>query len=212
MGEEEHKDSELDATEAEADLSASELQDQPVNISEEGEAGANSLPEDSSDEATDSDDPLRVELDQALSMVEKHRDEALRALAELDNVRKRAERDVEAAHKFAMEKFINELLPVKDSLDLGFDAANSAEDVEAIREGMALTLKMFDGALEKGGVQSIDPVGENFDPEFHQAMMMEESLEVEAGKVLRVMQKGYTLNDRLVRPAMVIVAKKAAGE
>lgn len=160
----------------------------------------------------DVDDPLRVELEQALSNVEKHRDEALRALAELDNVRKRAERDVEAAHKFGMEKFINELLPVKDSMDLGFDAANSADDVDALREGMALTLKMFDGALEKGGVTAIDPVGENFDPEFHQAMMMEESVEAEPGKILRVMQKGYSLNERLIRPAMVVVAKKAASE
>ena len=203
MGEEEHKDSGLGAPEVETDLSASDLQDQAVNASaKDAEAAAG--------EAVGSEDPLRIELDQALSMAEKHRDESLRALAELDNVRKRAERDVEAAHKFAIEKFINELLPVKDSLDLGFDAANSAEDVEAIREGMALTLKVFDAALEKGGVKSIDPVGETFDPEFHQAMMMEESLEAEAGTILRVMQKGYTLNDRLVRPAMVIVAKKAA--
>ena len=155
-------------------------------------------------------DPLQIELDNALAAAEKHKDEALRAMAELENVRKRAEKDVESAHKFGLEKFVNELLPVKDSMDLGFDAANSSDDVEALKEGMALTLKMFESALEKRGVTALDPVGESFDPEFHQAMTMEESVEVEAGKILRVMQKGYLLNERLIRPAMVVVAKKAS--
>ena len=141
MGEEEHKESDLDGAGTETDPTASDLPDESLSEqsqnSDEGTKADPSVEDPAADDATDSDDPLRIELEQALSMVEKHRDEALRALAELDNVRKRAERDVAAAHKFAMEKFINELLPVKDSLDLGFDAANSAEDVEAIREGMA---------------------------------------------------------------------------
>ena len=202
MGEEDHKDSDLGMPEVDAETPPEHGQDEPLDAQTDSEHGVMS-----------DDQLIRVELDQALSAVEKHKDEALRAFAELDNVRKRAERDVAAAHKFGMEKFINELLPVKDSLDLGFDAANSAEDIEAIREGMVLTLKMFDGALEKGGVSPIDPAsGEDFDPEFHQAMMMEESQEVEAGKILRVMQKGYALNERLLRPAMVIVAKQAAGD
>ncbi|MEM7466481.1 MAG: nucleotide exchange factor GrpE [Pseudomonadota bacterium] len=164
------------------------------------------------DLALDEEAKLQVALDSALSAAEKHKDEALRAMAELENVRKRAEKDVEAAHKFGIEKFINELLPVKDSMDLGFDAANTATDVDSLKEGMSLTLKMFESALEKRGVQELNPAGESFDPEFHQAMMMEESVEVEAGKVLRVMQKGYLLNDRLIRPAMVVVAKKSAEE
>lgn len=209
MGEEEHIKSGEEQPSNEPELNDG-LSDQEVNPDQMAEEGSEAEGRDSSQ--LDGEDSLRVELDQALATAEKHRDEALRALAELDNVRKRAERDVESAHKFGMEKFINELLPVKDSMDLGFDAANSAEDVAALREGMALTLKMFDGALEKGGVKAIDPVGEEFDPEFHQAMMMEESLEAEPGKILRVMQKGYSLNERLVRPAMVVVAKKAASE
>ena len=199
MGEEENKD--VQQPEAELDDSTKELLEEVAN-----EAGADSEPEESHSES------LQEELDSALAAADKHRDEALRAMAELDNVRKRAEKDVESAHKFGLEKFVNELLPVKDSMDLGFDAANSATDVEALKEGMALTLKMFEDALDKRGVKELNPLGENFDPEFHQAMMMEESVEVEAGKILRVMQKGYLLNERLIRPAMVVVAKSASDE
>ena len=199
MGEEENKD--VQQPEAELDDSTKELLEEVAN-----EAGADSEPEESHSES------LQEELDSALAAADKHRDEALRAMAELDNVRKRAEKDVESAHKFGLEKFVNELLPVKDSMDLGFDAANSATDVEALKEGMALTLKMFEDALDKRGVKELNPLGESFDPEFHQAMMMEESVEVEAGKILRVMQKGYLLNERLIRPAMVVVAKSASSE
>ena len=199
MGEEENKD--VQQPDAELDDSTKELLEEVSN-----EAGADSEPEESNAES------LQEELDSALAAADKHRDEALRAMAELDNVRKRAEKDVESAHKFGLEKFVNELLPVKDSMDLGFDAANSATDVEALKEGMALTLKMFEDALDKRGVKELNPLGESFDPEFHQAMMMEESVEVEAGKILRVMQKGYLLNERLIRPAMVVVAKSASSE
>ena len=201
MGDEEHRDSENPGTDD--DVNASSVEE----IGNDGQVDAAA---ESPDQAEG--DPLQIELDSALAAAEKHKDEALRALAELENVRKRAEKDVESAHKFGVEKFVNELLPVKDSMDLGFDAANSADDIEALKEGMALTLKMFESAFEKRGVVALDPVGENFDPEFHQAMTMEESVEVEAGKILRVMQKGYLLNDRLIRPAMVVVAKKAAQE
>ncbi|MGR8948644.1 MAG: nucleotide exchange factor GrpE [Gammaproteobacteria bacterium] len=197
MGEEEHKDSAQ--TEAGLDDSTRELLDEDTNN-----------PHTEADTSDADGSSLQAELENALATADKYRDEALRAMAELDNVRKRAEKDVESAHKFGLEKFITELLPVKDSMDLGFDAANSATDVEALREGMALTLKMFEDALEKRGVNEINPIGESFDPEFHQAMMMEESVEVEAGKILRVMQKGYLLNDRLIRPAMVVVAKSAS--
>lgn len=199
MGEEENKD--VQQPEAELDDSTKELLEEVAT-----EASPDSEPAESGGES------LQEELDSALAAADKHRDEALRAMAELDNVRKRAEKDVESAHKFGLEKFVNELLPVKDSMDLGFDAANSATDVEALKEGMALTLKMFEDALDKRGVKELNPMGESFDPEFHQAMMMEESVEVEAGKILRVMQKGYLLNERLIRPAMVVVAKSASDE
>ena len=157
-------------------------------------------------------DSLKTELEKALGDAAVAREDMLRARAEADNVRKRAERDVAAAHKFGLERFIGQLLPVKDSMDLGFDALNGATDIEAIREGMELTRKMFDDALEKSRVVSVDPMGETFDPEFHQAMTMQPSAEAEPGTILGVMQKGYVLNERLIRPAMVIVAKAIDGD
>lgn len=152
-------------------------------------------------------DPGESELKALRDEVARLNDDALRAKAEADNVRKRATRDVEAAHRFGSEKLINLLLPLKDSMDLGLDAATSASEIETIREGMELTAKMFEDVLEKTGVSALDPLGEPFDPEFHQAMTMEESSDAEPGTVMRVMQKGYLLNDRLLRPALVIVAK-----
>ena len=133
---------------------------------------------------------------------------ALRAQAELENLRKRAERDLENAHKYALERFVSELLPVRDSLELGL-AASTGEGADAggIAQGMELTLRMLDQAMDKFGARIVDPAGQPFDPGFHQAMTMQESETAESGTVLTVVQKGCLLNDRLVRPAMVIVAK-----
>lgn len=155
---------------------------------------------------------LDVETLQALLEKEKeqsqsNRDAALRAQAEMENLRKRTTRDIENAHKFALDKFINELLPVIDSLRLGIDASENAEQVDELREGMNLTLKMFIGAIEKFGVKEIDPLDEKFNPEQHEAVSMQEIEGSESGTVVTVMQKGYELNGRLVRPAMVVVAK-----
>jgi len=131
----------------------------------------------------------------------------LLARAELDNTRRRNEREVENAHKYALEKFVRELLPVKDSLELGLAAAaGEGSELEKLREGMELTLKMLTAAMEKFGVTEVDPKGEKFDPERHQAMAMQESPTAEPNSVLTVYQKGYLLNDRLIRPAMVVVA------
>ena len=134
-------------------------------------------------------------------------DKALRATAELENIRKRTSRDIENAHKYALERFVNELLPVIDSMELGINASQSAEDIESLREGMDLTLKKLFDCLEKFGVKSIDPTGEKFDPEWHEAVSMQELEGSDSGQVVTVMQKGYELNGRLVRPAMVVVAK-----
>ena len=134
-------------------------------------------------------------------------DKAVRAVAELDNIRKRTTRDIENAHKFALEKFVNGLLPVVDSMELGINASQSAEDIESLREGMDLTLKMLFDCLGKFGIKPIDPTGEKFDPEWHEAVSMQELEGSDAGQVITVMQKGYELNGRLVRPAMVVVAK-----
>ena len=162
-------------------------------------------------DAESSESPLACiedELAEARREAREHRDRALRAHAELENVRKRLERDLQNAHKFALERFVSELLPVKDSLELGL-AASSEKGTSAagIVEGVELTLRMLEQAMEKFGVTAVDPAGEPFDPEFHQAMTMQESDTAESGTVLTVVQKGYLLNERLVRPAMVIVAK-----
>lgn len=134
-------------------------------------------------------------------------DKALRATAELENIRKRTSRDIENAHKYALERFVNELLPVIDSMELGINASQSAEDIESLREGMDLTLKKLFDCLEKFGVKAIDPAGEKFDPDWHEAVSMQELEGSDSGQVVTVMQKGYELNGRLVRPAMVVVAK-----
>lgn len=134
-------------------------------------------------------------------------DKALRAQAELENVRKRSSRDIENAHKYALEKFLNDLLPVLDSMELGMNAASSAEDIDSLREGMDLTLKKFASVMEKFGVSEVFPQGEKFNPELHEAVSMQELEGAESGTVTAVMQKGYELNGRLVRPAMVVVAK-----
>ena len=139
--------------------------------------------------------------------VRENIDKALRAGAELDNVRKRTARDIENAHKYALERFINELLPVIDSMELGINASQAAEDIESLWEGMDLTLKKLFDCLDKFGVKTIDPVGEKFDPEWHEAVSMQEFEGSDSGLVVTVMQKGYQLNGRLVRPAMVVVAK-----
>jgi molecular chaperone GrpE len=149
-------------------------------------------------------------LQEHLALAEKKAEEnwelLLRTKAEMDNLRKRTEKDLENAHKYGMEKFVNEMLPVKDSMELGL----AAEDVtvESLHEGMKLTMNMLNTAFEKIGVKEINPLNEPFDPQLHQAMTMQEVDDVEPNTVIAVMQKGYLLNDRLVRPAMVMVSKK----
>ena len=133
----------------------------------------------------------------------------LRAQAEMQNVRRRAERDVENAHKYALDKFSSDLLPVIDSLERAIDAADSveAEAVQSMKDGVELTLKMFVDALKKHGVEQVDPMGQPFNPEFHQAMSMVPNPDMEPNSVMAVMQKGYLLKGRLVRPAMVVVSQ-----
>jgi len=151
---------------------------------------------------------IQEKLDTAEQNAAKHWDALLRAKAEHDNTRKRLERDVENAHKFALERFAQDLLPVIDSLEMGINAANDVEtDILKLREGSVLTLKMFTDCANKFGIEAIDPKGQPFNPEFHQAMSIQESAEYPPNTVIAVMQKGYTLNGRLVRPAMVLVSK-----
>ncbi|APQ13024.1 heat shock protein GrpE [Pseudomonas oryzihabitans] len=140
-------------------------------------------------------------------------DQSLRSVAELQNVRRRAEQDVEKAHKFALEKFAGDLLPVLDSLERGLELSNAADEtLKPMREGMELTLKMLQDTLKRYQVEAVDPHGAPFNPEHHQAMAMEESATAEPGSVLKVFQKGYLLNGRLLRPAMVVVSKAPAAQ
>lgn len=148
---------------------------------------------------------LQAELEQA-------RDEALRAQAEAQNVKRRAEQDVEKARKYALERFCGELLPVVDNLERALEStAGDDEALKPIAEGVDLTLKSFLDALRKFQIEAVDPVGEPFDPQLHQAMSMVENPDAEPNTVMAVMQKGYTLHGRLVRPAMVLVSKAPAG-
>ena len=155
-------------------------------------------------DADDSAD-IQAQLDAALKKAEENYELYMRSQAELENTKRRADKNVENAHKFALEKFSLELLAVKDSLELGLSADDA--DASKLKEGTELTLKMLTQVLEKFSIYAVDPLGETFDPNLHQAMSMQESSEHEPNTVIAVMQKGYILNDRLLRPAMVMVSK-----
>lgn len=180
----------------------------PENIEPEAAQQAGEEAATVAEQAGESED-LQLLLEDARAKADEHYDQLVRARAELDNLRKRTERDLQNAHKYALEKFVLELLPVRDSMEMGIEAAteHGGVDADKLKEGMELTLKMFTSAMEKFGVAEIDPKGEKFNPEQHQAMSMQEAPEKEPNTVLTVVQKGYLLNDRLVRPAMVIVSR-----
>ena len=132
----------------------------------------------------------------------------MRLRAEIDNNLKRAERDLENAHKYGLKSFVDNLLPIVDSMEMGKVAADADNaTLDSIREGSELTMSMFIQVLQKNGLEAVDPLGEKFDPEKHQAISMIEVEAAESGSVVEVMQKGFLLNDRLIRPAMVVVAK-----
>jgi len=150
---------------------------------------------------------LEAELAEARAKADEHWSSYLRAVAETDNVRKRAQRDVEAASRYAIERFAAELLEVRDSLELGIAAGASAEPARLL-EGMEATLRLLTRAFEKSGLSVVDPAGQPFNPEFHEAMATQPSAEQPPGTVLAVVQKGYLLNGRLLRPARVLVARE----
>ncbi|HIP94033.1 MAG TPA: nucleotide exchange factor GrpE [Leucothrix sp.] len=175
----------------------SKVAEDAVREAEEGDEG-------NDEEKLSTEEQLRAELEKAQAKADENWDTVLRMKADLENQRRRSEKQVSDAHKFAAKKFIEELLPVADSMEMGMAAEG---DVEQIREGVALTKKVFDTAMEKFGLEVVEALGEKFNPDLHQAMAMQPSEEYEEGCVSAVMQKGYTLNGRLVRPAMVMVVK-----
>jgi len=173
------------------------------------EAGAATDGDTASDESTHEE--LHALLTDARSKADEHWDQCLRLQADIENLRKRNERDLANAHKFALEKIAGELLPVKDSLEMGLAAAAENHDVAKLIEGSELTLKMLGSVLEKFNIKEINPLNEKFNPDYHEAMSVQERNDVGPNTVVAVMQKGYLLNDRLIRPALVMVSKAPAG-
>jgi len=162
---------------------------------DDGEAGLDDL------------DALRAALEDAQNKANDYWDQLLRARADLTNQQRRAERELENAHKFALDRFVRELLPIHDSLELGLHAATAVDaDPANLAEGSALTLELFNKAVEKFGIKMVDPDGEPFNPEHHQAVSMQPADGVSPNTVIKVFQKGCLLNERLVRPATVIVS------
>lgn len=155
-----------------------------------------------------SEEDIEQQLLKAQATIKDYWDQIMRLKAEIENSIKRSSRDIENAHKFALRNFAESLLPILDSMEMGQQAAESDKaSLSSIAEGTQLTMSMFVQALEKHGLKQIDPVGESFDPDQHQAISIVEDKNAESNTVISVMQKGFSLNDRLVRPAMVVVAK-----
>ncbi|VXA82483.1 heat shock protein [Aeromonas veronii] len=153
---------------------------------------------------------LEAQLETAIQKAAEERERALRTAAEMENLRRRTELDVEKAHKFALEKFANELLPVLDNLERAIELADKEnEALKPMIEGVELTLKSMQSGVAKFGLVALDPTNQPFDPNAHQAMSMVPSADVAPNTVIAVMQKGYELNGRVIRPAMVMVSKAA---
>ncbi len=150
-------------------------------------------------------DSLEAQLEDAQAKATENWEQYLRAKAEMDNLRRRNAKDLENAHKYGIEKYVSELLPVLDSMVMGLAIEDAS--AESLREGMKLTMNMLEKMMEKLGIEEIDPLNEKFDADKHQAMTMQPAADVEPNTVIAVMQKGYALNERLIRPAMVMVSK-----
>lgn len=170
------------------------------------------VPEAEAEEEAPTVESLSCALSEAETKVAQLQDQALRAKADVENMRRRAARDVENAHKYALERMTGELLPVLDSLEKAVESATLAKDADAIGEGVELSLKMFLSVLSKVGIVQLDPLGEPFDPQFHEAIAMVENPDGEPNSVMEVIQRGYSLNGRLVRAAKVVVVKASSGD
>ena len=193
----------------------SDKQDEELQASEGGESDQSSSDQSgdqSGDQASEQEGQSGAQHADAEQSSEadelaKVKDQLLRTVAEMENVRRRSQRDIENAHKFAVEKLLGDLLPVLDSLEKAEEVALATDNAASMAEGISLSLKLFVGILEKAGVAIVDPIGEPFDPQLHEAMAMVPNPDAEPNSVMDVMQRGYTLNGRLVRAAKVIVVK-----
>jgi molecular chaperone GrpE len=184
-----------------------EKQDEELQTNEGGESDQSSSDQASEQEGQFDAQHADAEQSSEADELAKVKDQLLRTVAEMENVRRRSQRDVENAHKFAVEKLLGDLLPVLDSLEKAEEAALVADNAAGMAEGISLSLKLFVGILEKAGVAIVHPIGEPFDPQLHEAMAMVPNPDAEPNSVMDVMQRGYTLNGRLVRAAKVIVVK-----
>ena len=193
------------ASEAKAN-EESELEENRQDIAADEESSA----DEEASEKPDSLEEALAKLAEAELVAEKAGNDLLRVQAEMQNLRRRTEQDVERAHKYGQEKFSAELLLVMDNLERALDSASQHDDeaVKAICDGVNLTLKSFMDCFAKFNIEVIDPIGEPFDPQLHQAMSIQENPEAEPNTVIAVMQKGYTLHGRVLRPAMVMVSKE----
>ena len=178
-------------------------------MSKDEETGDNAISQDSSLLEHPAYQELQQKLTEAEQKIEQYWDRVLRMQAEKDNLERRVERDISNAHKYALEKFATDLLPIMDSLELCLNTATSEqnESMRAFLDGVELTLKMFRSTLEKFGMAQVNPVGETFEPEFQQAISMQADAKLPPNTFISVLQKGYTLNGRLLRPALVTVSK-----
>ena len=182
--------------------------DAEVLESTQTEANEAVVEADSPDSAQNIIAQLQTQLAEAQQQATHNLDKALRVQAEMENLKKRVQKDLDDERKYGLSKFAKELLSVIDSLELGIQAANSdIPEVQKLREGSELTIKQFETVFAKFNIEAIDPIHQAFNPELHQAMVMQPSTTVEPGHVINVFQKGYMLNGRLLRPAMVVVAK-----
>ena len=180
---------------------ADNQQERQVEATEDGDPAA----------ATDEGDEvsqLKHALENAQLELDRHREAMLRMQAEMDNQRKRLAREADKSRRFALERMMKDLLQVRDSLERGLEVDQAAATVEGLMEGKSLTLRMLSKVMQDHGLEVVDPKGEAFNPEFHEAMTMAPSDEHEENTVIEVLQKGFKLHDRLIRPAMVVVSKK----
>jgi len=199
----------------EAELADKDAEKMDIMSEENPDPQETKAEEMSSEEVTDAtlEEALKKLVD-AEEVASRANDDLLRVQAEMQNLRRRSEQDIEKAHKYSQEKFSTELLSVMDNLERALAAAANHEDdtVKAIYEGVDLTLKSFTDCFNRFHIEAVDPMGEPFDPQLHQAMTIIENAEVEPNTVIEVMQKGYTLHGRVIRPAMVVVSKEPEHE
>jgi molecular chaperone GrpE len=179
--------------------------DEPVGAEQDTAQTANGEPEQRIDVTA-----LQAELEAARARADDYWNKLVRTQAEMENLRKRSARELEQAHRYAVERFATELLAVKDSLEMGVNAASNEIESEKLREGTELTLRMLVRAMEKFNIEEINPQGQPFDPARHQAMTTQENSQLPPNTVVAVLQKGYAIGERLLRPAMVIVSKGPA--